>query len=146
MKDFGVKARLAGFSAIPALLCVLVVPHVAGAQGTASSLIVKLVSGLSSDQQAVVRSSYQADPQVERVEENTARSSEVSILDGGDAHFDRLTGRQLHHPDSATRRSLLRTDHYDHEGQAMGGGNLQVHEAAFDSDQLVATRGRGEKG
>jgi len=107
VKDFGVKTFVAGFSVILALLCLLVVPLAASAQSTAPSLIVKLVSGLSpeeqaavfarnggiktssiaplrlhvvevpADQLAAIRSSYQADPQVESVEENRARSSEA---------------------------------------------------------------------
>ena len=106
MKDLAVKTRLAGFSVILALLCFLVVPLAASAQSSASSLIVKLASGLSSDEQAAVfarnggvrtssiaplrlhvvevpadqlvavLSSYRGDPLVESVEENTTRRSE----------------------------------------------------------------------
>ena len=105
------RTRLATLSVISALLCLLVVPLAASAQGTASSLIVKLVAGLSSEEQAAVfarnggvktssiaplrlhvvevaadelaavLSSYRADPQVERVEENTTRSSEARPSD-----------------------------------------------------------------
>src|SRR5438093_1506468 len=106
MRNFWVWKRLATVSVVFALFCFLAVPLAASAQGATSSLIVKLVPGLSPEEQAAVIArnggvetssiaplrlhvvdvppdqlvavlgSYRADPQVASVEENRTRSSE----------------------------------------------------------------------
>lgn len=159
MKDFGVKTLVAGFSAILALLCLLVSELPSEAQtavfsrnGGASSIAPLRLHEVEvpADQLAAIRSSSEADPQLESVEENTTRSSGAIASDA--LYSDAATPTILTSLDdtftiqsSDTRRPQLRTCPGHAFGspcvlqllrpitrttkeQAIGGSNLQVHQ------------------